>query len=261
MNEQPITVKKINHPDLQNYYISKNGEIFNSRHNAVAQIIVNGYYIAKIRKKSFLVHRLVALTYLDNPNNHPVVNHIDENKLNNKVENLEWTTQKENCNAHSKTISHERKVIQKDLDGNIIKIHNSITEAGISIGLTRHAVNKVCIGKNKTAGGFSWEYENPENNYVMNVDLTDAKKITDYENYFVFSDGRIYNSQRKAFMKNCVNAHGSHYITLSSAAGKQNKYVHNLIATYFIDNPNNCKNVRHIDKNKNNNNFQNLEWY
>jgi len=61
-----------------------------------------------------------------------------------------------------KSISHERKVIQKDLNGNIIKIHNSITEAGISIGLTRHAVNKVCIGKNQTAKGFKWEYENVE---------------------------------------------------------------------------------------------------
>jgi len=74
------------------------------------------------------------------------------------VNNLEWVTQKENCNSHTKPIFHERKVIQKDTDGNIIKVHNSVSEAGKSINLTRHAVNKVCLGKNKTAGGFLWEY-------------------------------------------------------------------------------------------------------
>jgi len=95
----------------------------------------------------------------------------------------------------------------------------------------------------------------------LDVDLTNAIKVKDYENYYVFSDGRVYNSQRKSFMKDCVNANGSHYITLSSAKGKHNKYVHNLVATYFIDNPSNYKNVRHIDKNKNNNDFTNLEWY
>jgi len=109
-----------------------------------------------------------------------------------------------------------------------------LTEAGFSIGLSRHAVNKVCLGINQTAGGYKWVYENPENNHYHEVDLTNAHKI---------------------------NAHGSHYITLSSANGKQNKYVHNLVATYFIDNLNNYKNVRHIDNDKNNNNVANLEWY
>lgn len=136
-----------------------------------------------------------------------------------------------------------------------------MTEAGFSIGLSRHAVNKVCLGINQTAGGYKWVYENPENNHYHEVDLTNAHKINDYENYYIFSNGKIYNKQRKSFMKDCINAHGSHYITLSSANGKQNKYVHNLVATYFIDNLNNYKNVRHIDNDKNNNNVANLEWY
>ena len=260
--EDIIRVRKIKHQDLKNYLISRDGKIFNSRNEEKKQIIVNGYYIIKIKKKSYTVHRLIAMTYLKNPNNHPVINHIDENKLNNKVENLEWVTQKENCNAHNKLISHERKVIQKDLEGNFIKVHNSVTEAGTSIGLTRHSINKVCLGINKTAGGFKWEYENNEHKHETNVDLINAIKINDFENYYVFSDGRIYNKQRKSFMKDCINAHGSHYITLSKSKDeKSNKYVHNLVATYFIDNPNNLTRVRHIDKNKDNNNIDNLEWF
>jgi hypothetical protein len=258
--EEIIRVRKIKHQDLTNYYISRDGIIFNNKYYEVAKTITNGYFIVKIKKKSYSVHRLVALTYLKNYNNNPVVNHIDENKLNNKVVNLEWVTQKENCNAHTKIISHEREVIQKDLEGKVIKVHNSITLAGQSIGLTRHAINKVCLGINKTAGGFKWEYKNYEYNYELNVNLTNAKEIIDFENYFIFPSGKIYNKQRKSFMKHCINAHGSHYITLSKN-NKSNKYVHNLVATYFIDNPNNLTRVKHKDNNKNNNDYNNLEWF
>lgn len=119
--EDKIRVRKIKHQDLTNYLISRDGRVFNSKDNELSNTITNGYSIVKIKKKSYAVHRLVAMTYIKNPNNHPVVNHIDENKLNNKVENLEWVTQQENCNAHTKPIFHERKVIQKDLEDNVIR--------------------------------------------------------------------------------------------------------------------------------------------
>lgn len=259
--EEIISVKKIKHQDLTNHYISKDGGIYNKDFIEVSKTITNGYFIVKIKKKSYSVHRLVALTYIKNPNNYPVVNHIDENKLNNNVKNLEWVTQKQNCNSHSKSISHERKVIQKDLEGNVINIYNSVTEAGHAIKLTRHSVNKVCLGINKTAGGYKWEFVNNDYKYINNVDLTNAKVIQDFENYYIFPNGQIYNLQRKSFMKNCINDHGSNYITLSKSNEKKNKYVHNLVATYFIDNPENLTRVKHKDNNKNNNNYNNLEWF
>jgi hypothetical protein len=134
--EDKIRVKKIKHQDLSNYLISRDGRIFNSKDDEKKTYMKNGYLNLSINNKMYAIHRLVAMTYIKNPNNHPVVNHIDENKVNNKVENLEWVTQQENCNAHTKQIFHERKVIQKDLEGNVIRIHDSITKAGESIGLT-----------------------------------------------------------------------------------------------------------------------------
>ena len=63
-------------------------------------------------------------------------------------------------------------------------------------------------------------------------------------------------------MKPCINAHGSNYITLSKSRNeKNNKYVHNLVATYFIENPTNSTRVRHKNNDKNNNNTNNIEWY
>lgn len=259
--EETIRVRRIKHSDLRNYFISRDGKIFDAHHNERNLYVKNGYFNLSANNTFYAVHRLVAMTYIKNPNNHPVVNHIDENKLNNKVENLEWVTQKHNCNAHHKKISHERKVIQKDLEGNVIKVHNSVTLAGESIGLSRHAINKVCVGKNITAGGFKWEYENAEHEPVFNVDFTAGKEIDGFDNYYIFPDGKIYNYHRKAFMKDCINAHGSHYITLCKSNEKSNKYVHNLVATYYIDNPKNLTRVRHIDGNKDNNNSNNLEWF
>ena len=260
-----IKVVNIKHPDLADladYVISRDGQIFDKDLHEKKSYIKNGYYNITINNTMYAVHRLVAMTFIPNPNNYPVVNHIDENKLNNNATNLEWCTQQDNCNSHSKTTSHVRKVIQLNLDNTVVKIHNSVTEAGISVGLTRHAINKVCSGHNNTAGGFKWKYENQEHNYETNVDLTNAKPVIDFPNYYVFSNGKIYNAQRKAFMKDCINEHGSHYITLSSGTQKKkNKYIHNLVATYFIQNPKNLKNVRHINGDKNDNDVSNLEWF
>ena len=259
--EEVIRVRKIKNEELNDYFVSRDGKIFDSNYVQVKEYNKNGYQTININKKIYTLHRLVAQTFIKNPNNCNTVNHIDENKINNNVNNLEWVTQKENCHKHSKIISHARKVIQKDLQNNIIGIHDSVTIAGISIGLSRHAINKVCSGINNTAGGFKWEYENQDHNHLDDIDVSSARSVDDYPNYFVFADGKIYNKQRKSFMKPCINAHGSNYITLSSADGKHNKYVHNLVATYFIDNPKNCKNVKHVDKDKNNNHFNNLEWF
>lgn len=115
-----------------------------------------GYVVVNLRKegrnKVIVVHRLVALAFIDNDNPAKTfVNHIDGNKHNNHVDNLEWVTTSEN-NQHA-IDTHLREprgvgVIQYDLKGNFIASYKSVTEAsrvtGISRGMISHNVNGRC---------------------------------------------------------------------------------------------------------------------
>ena len=82
-----------------------------------------GYYSVGIKRKTFMVHRLVALAFLPNPENKPFVNHIDGNKLNNHIDNLEWCTCKEN-NLHARKTGLHKQAI-----GHKIKYQNVATKA------------------------------------------------------------------------------------------------------------------------------------
>ena len=80
-----------------NYQISENGEVYNKKTGRELNPQINkGYLRVTMGKKHFLVHRLLALRFIDNPENKQCVDHIDRNPLNNKLENLRWATHSEN---------------------------------------------------------------------------------------------------------------------------------------------------------------------
>src|SRR5574344_1341602 len=137
--------------------------------------ITMGYLKLGLSKKSktenVFVHRLVAEAFIPNPNNLPCVNHKNEDKTDNRVENLEWCTHKYNSNygtvkerrvkAFMAKNSTCRPVIMMDSNGNEIRRFRSIKDAFKETGINTKGIGCCCQGKKnyKTAGGYKWKYK------------------------------------------------------------------------------------------------------
>ena len=134
----------------------------------------NGYLSVHLRKdnSSYMsyIHRLVAMTFISNPNNLPQVNHKDENPSNNNVSNLEYCDSKYNNNYGTrnekisiKMLNHQKiskVVLQIDKNTNVvINIFPSLMEAERETGCSHTHIQKCCKGKRKTTGGYKWEYK------------------------------------------------------------------------------------------------------
>lgn len=115
---------------------------------------------SKERRVKFQVHRLVATEFIPNPSNLPCVNHKDENKINNHVDNLEWCTYQYNNNYGTARVrtaeARARKVAQKTLDGRLLAVYASPTIASSLLGHKRRTVTDWC--KTGYGAGYRWEY-------------------------------------------------------------------------------------------------------
>ncbi|MGJ7024974.1 NUMOD4 domain-containing protein [Petrimonas sulfuriphila] len=171
------------------YQISNYGNVkslerivpFGRSYRTIKERIVNkydngkGYLYVKLYKKhketDKYVHRLVAESFLINPNEYPQVNHIDENKQNNMVENLEWCSVSYNikyANGMNKRLTTrikngaktaERPVLQFSLNGDFIKEFKSAYQANRELNIHEPNIRESIKRKNGTCGGFRWVYK------------------------------------------------------------------------------------------------------
>lgn len=166
--------------NFPNYQISNYGNVKIKTTNKIKKIRVNknGYCDLKLHSegkyKMFLLHRLVAQTFLPNPLGYNEINHKDGNKLNNNVDNLEWCSRSENVkHAYKKGLflnqkEHlnklhklaSKKVKQKTLDDVEIKIWDSIAQIERTLGYSHCVIGNCCLKKPHylTAYGYKWEF-------------------------------------------------------------------------------------------------------
>lgn len=170
-NQNPDEIwKEIPYPELKGYFASSNGRIMKSNGRIYKGSIKKGYNRIVVRvngnNKEYRVHRLIATAFYGIHDN-LVVNHVNGNKSDNNISNLEFTTTQEN-NIHAYKIgSHHRyskeqkycPILQLDLKNNIIAEYKNSYFAHLATGAIQGKIIKVCKGNNKTAGGYRWCYK------------------------------------------------------------------------------------------------------
>lgn len=160
------------------YQVSNLGRVksLNYRHIGKERILkplkaINGYLFVILykdgKKDIFRVHRLVAETFIPNPENKPEVNHKSENKTDNRVENIEWIWHKDNCNHGTRNERVSKKltngklskpVLQFTLDGEFVREWPSTQECGRN-GFIYQKISLCCRGKQKSHKGYKWKYK------------------------------------------------------------------------------------------------------
>lgn len=158
--------------DFNNIYaISNTGKVLNVRTNVFlkARLSKNGYEYVQLsngrkNRKNFRIHRLVAMTFIDNPNNFPYVNHKDGNKRNNHVSNLEWCTPKQNdTHARLLKLKHENKpVLSTNLETGEKIAFESLSECARYFDCNKSYIHRVL---KKTYG--RTQYKNHSFEYIQ----------------------------------------------------------------------------------------------
>ena len=133
---------------------------------------LKGYLLVNLYKngerKTYRVHRLVAKTFTPNPHNLPEVNHKDENKENNSVQNLEWCDSKYNNNYGTRNQRSakarmnnnlSKPILQFTNDGEFVREWKSTVDVQRNLGYAHQNISSCCTGKIKSSYGYIWKFK------------------------------------------------------------------------------------------------------
>lgn len=234
---------------IPNYKISDKGRIMGLEKRILTFFVSKGSKKVSIKGKHYSAKRLVAKAFIPNPESKKNVSCIDKDPENICVENLRWCSHNQESNGKRQAKKEVTKVVQIGLDDELIKVWDSLEDAVAGTkGASKTGVRYALWGKRKSHAGFIWKYEN-----TLDLEGEIWKQISYKEkDYTVSSHGRIIVSHNKRTTGGVQTDGYVHY---------NGQKVHRLIATAFCPGQSEEKRfVNHIDGNKQNNHYTNLEW-
>lgn len=259
-------------PSFPKYEINKMGQVRNRKDKMLRKINVKPHQRVTVtlllkngKNIPRLLHRLVAETFLPNPDNKPEVNHIDGDIHNNTLSNLEWVTRSENIQhafqtgLNRKNIGSTKAVKMFTLDEVFIREYESVDTAARDNQLRAQNISKCCKGQIEDYGDFVWKYSEQ----ISEEELQEEHVVLpEFPKYQIYRLGKIYSIETHSW-KTLYNSKPYRRVSLIDMHKKKRVItVHRLMALAFVPNPdpNNYDIVDHIDGDKWNNDPSNLRW-
>lgn len=283
------------------YQVSNLGRVRSFRIKSEGVILVQrpsikGYMIVCLNHVAKSVHQLVARAFVGGYADGLEVNHINEDKADNRAENLEWVTHRQN-NLHGTRVRRVAEALSKramaidqfDLDGNYIKTFPNCRSAASAVGVHKVSIYRVCQGKEKSVGGYRWAYNRtfkvekkvpkPYPRKVYDTTSLEGEQWAQVEGYnglyWVSNLGRVKSVDHKTangkfrpgrIMKSEIVTNKKHrgpkYVIVNLFNGKRGipTRLCNLVARSFVSGYADGMEVNHIDGDVTNNRADNLEW-
>lgn len=266
--------KQISHHP--SYYVSNTGKVKRLESEKCLYHILSKYAHVNLsdeknNTQGYFIHRLVAEFFIPNPQNLPVVDHIDGNKLNNHVTNLRWSTQSDNTHNHYQKKPRLCTILQCDQKKNVVNIYNSLKEVyDANSDFNKSNLRKALTYKN-TYKGFFWYHEEPDKHTniqkkenVLTDDYVNINKPIKGKNFSHYAihkyNQSVVNTLNNKHIKPIDNNGYLHIRLYNKDKAGDQLYIrlHKLVYVIFKDGDIDDI-IDHIDGNRKNNSIENLE--
>ena len=229
-------------PPYNGYTIDSNGVVYSKKGLPLKPFInKNGYEMIHLSEngifKEFSIHRLVATQFISNPENKPTVNHKDGNKRNNKVENLEWATQKEQSH-HARDVLNvpmginKKKIIGMDIKTRRVYFFDSLTNAAQYFRIFPSSISQVLSNKKHSTANCVWCLECENYKTVLEAMITLTKKNNMKPVGAYTKDGTLIKQYRNIYQSR-IDGYDTSVIYKCCRGNTPNKTYRGLIWKYI----------------------------